>query len=577
MVVINMRKSNVFFICCLLVAMLPCFAFAQVTARVDRDSMVIDETLTLIISKNGTSFFSDPNLEPLSKDFRVLGQSQSSNTKIINGSASSSVEWHVSLSPRRTGKLDILPISVGKEKTNPLSIQVREARQPTAKAENAPLYIETEIDADSVYVQSQVILTLRLFSAVEARIVDPADPEIEDALVNRLEDASFEKLVNDKAFKVFERKYAIFPQKSGTLEIPPLVVDVILPSRQRTRSFFDQLSARGENVKLRSKAEEIPVLEKLPEYPAAATWLPTSQLIIDDKWNNNSQELKVGESTTITISLAAGGLMGEQLPPVEFQESNGLKLYQGKAEVENIITANGINGVRRESIALIPTQAGTFELPEIRIPWWNKTLNKIEYAIIPAKQLIVKGSSAGAELKENDSTTVIDSSLKPMDKSLPHPIQQSQSNVWIIVCSILAIGWLITLYLLVIARREMSLLGNDRKYEISEDFTHKEKKAFIALSKSCGENNPLAARNDVISWVRAFNPKSKIQTFSDVEKVHSDPDFIMQLKELDRLLYDFAESSGQWQGNRLLEQINKLRRARNKTPKEKVLLERLYK
>ncbi len=576
MVVIDMRKFHVFFMCCLLVAMLPGFAFAQVTARVDRNSMVIDETLTLTISKNGTSFFSDPDLEPLTKDFRILGQSQSSNTQIINGSASSSVEWHVSLSPRHTGKLDILPISVGKEKTNPLSIEVREARQPTANVESAPIYIETEIDADSVYVQSQVILTLRLFSAVEARIVDPADPEIEDALVKRLEDASFEKLVNDKAFKVFERKYAIFPQKSGILEIPPLVVDVILPSRQRTRSFFDQLSMRGENVKLRGKAEEITVLEKLPEYPAA-TWLPTSQLIIDDKWNTDSQELNVGESTTITISLAAAGLMGEQLPPVAFQESDGLKLYQGKAEVENIITAHGINGIRRESIALIPTQAGTFELPEIRIPWWNKTLKKIEYAVIPAKPLVVKGSAAATRLKENDNTLVNDYSQKTKDNSTLQPRQQPQTTIWIIVSSLLAIGWLITLYFLILTRRQISLPGNDRKYELAEDFILKEKEAFHALSRSCRENKPLAARNDIISWVRAFNPEIKIQTFSDVEKVHPDPDFVIQLKELDRLLYDSAESPGSWQGNRLLEQVNTLRKARKNTPKEKVLLERLYK
>jgi len=557
--------------------MLPCFAFAQVTARVDRNSMVIDETLTLTISKNGTSFFSDPDLEPLTRDFRVLGQSQSSNTQIINGSASSSVKWHVSLSPRYTGKLDILPISVGKEKTNPLSIQVREARQPTTNAESAPIYIETETDADSVYVQSQVILSLRLFSAVEARIVDPADPEIEDALVKRLEDASFEKLINGKAFKVFERKYVIFPQKSGTLEIPPLVVDVILPSRQRTRSFFEQLSTRGENVKLRSKVKEITVLEKLSEYPAAAIWLPTSQLIIDDKWNTNSQELNVGESTTITISLAAGGLMGEQLPPVEFHESNGLKLYQGKAEVENIITANGINGIRRESIALIPTQAGTFELPEIRIPWWNKTLKKIEYAVIPAKQLVVKGSSAGTTLKENDNIIVTDYSQKAKDNSSLQPLQQPQAKVWMILCSILAIGWLITLYFLILTRRQISLPGNDRQYEMPEDYILKEKEAFLALSRSCKENKPLAARNDIISWVRAFNPEAKIQTFSDVEKVHSDPDFVMQLKELDRLLYDFAESSDSWQGCKLFEQVNTLRRMRKTTPKEKILLERLYK
>jgi len=575
--VINMRIVHVFFMCCLLVALVPGFACAQVTAKVNRTSMVIDETLTLTITKDGTSFFSDPDLEPLTKDFKVLGQSQSSNTRIINGSASSSVEWHVALSPRRTGKLEILPISLGKEKTNALSVRVREANQPTTRAENAPIFIETEVDADSVYVQSQVILTLRLFAAVEARIIDPPDPEIEDVLVKRLGDSSFDKMVNGKSFKVFERKYAIFPQKSGTLEISPFVVDIILPSRQRSRSLFDQFTTRGENIKLRSKADKITALEKFPEYPDAAVWLPTSILAVDDKWNNNSQELKVGESTTITISLTAEGLMGEQLPPIGFQESDGLKLYQGKAEVENIITANGINGVREESIALIPTQAGTFELPEIRIPWWNKILGKIEYAVVPARQLVVKGPSVGTELRDNDNIAVGDSSQGDVDKLSLQPVVQSQSTALIILSSFLAVGWLITLYLLIITRRQVLLHGKMRKHEMLEDFTLKEKEAFIALSKSCKENSPLAARKDFMSWVQAFNPEVKIQTFSDVEKVYSDRDFAMQLKELDRLLYDFSESSDQWQGSRLLEQVSKLRKMREKTPKEKNLLERLYK
>jgi len=254
-----------------------------------------------------------------------------------------------------------------------------------------------------------------------------------------------------------------------------------------------------------------------------------------------------------------------------------LKLYQGKAEVENRITANGINGVRRESIALIPTQAGTFELPEVRIPWWNKTLKKIEYAVVPAKQLVIKGLAADEEIRDDASATVKGLPQKSVDNSLPQPLSQSKPTVLIVVCSLLAVGWLITLYLLILTRRQLSLQGKGRKHEVLEDFTLKEKEAFAALSKSCKENRPLAARNDVMSWVRAFNPDAKIQTFSDVEKNYPDPDFVMQLKELDRFLYDFTESSGQWQGNRLLEQVNKLRETRKKTTKEKIPLERLYK
>ena len=239
MVVRGMRRVHVFMVCFLLAAMLPGIVFSQVTASIDRDSMVIDETLALTIKKDGTSFFSSPDLESLKKDFTVLGQSQSSSTQIINGSSTSSAQWQIVLSPRRTGKLEIPPIAVGKEQSNPLSVLVHAAStQPKTKADKMPLFIETDIDADSVYVQEQVIFTLRLYWAVEARIADPADPDIKGAVIKRLEDTQFDKRVDGQAYKVFERKYAIFPQKSGVLEIPPIAVEVMVPSRQRSSNFF---------------------------------------------------------------------------------------------------------------------------------------------------------------------------------------------------------------------------------------------------------------------------------------------------------------------------------------------------
>ena len=155
MVVKYMRSVQIFFLCLLTVSLLPIDAYSEVTARIDRNSMVMDETLSLTLSKDGSSFFSGPDLEPLEKDFKVLGQSKNSSTRIINGSSTSSVEWNIVLAPRREGTLEIPPITVGSEKTNALKVEVKKAAQPKTRADNVPIFIETDIDSDTVLVQSQ--------------------------------------------------------------------------------------------------------------------------------------------------------------------------------------------------------------------------------------------------------------------------------------------------------------------------------------------------------------------------------------------------------------------------------------
>ena len=73
-----------------------------------------------------------------------------------------------------------------------------------------------------------------------------------------------------------------------------------------------------------------------------------------------------------------------------------IKLYQNKAEVANHSTPHGITGSRQETIALVPTKPGTVALPEIRIPWWDKDKQQVQYAVLPATRLVVHGAP-GAE------------------------------------------------------------------------------------------------------------------------------------------------------------------------------------
>lgn len=563
---------------CLLAVFCATTAVAKVAATIDRASLAVDETLTLTISSDSSSLFTDdPDLEPLQKDFKVLGQSQQSSTQIINGSSSSSVSWVITLAPRRAGRLEIPPLSVGKEKTAALNVQVNADAPPKTSDDKVPIFIETAVDEQSVLVQSQLIYTLRVYWATDMQIIDPDAPKVADALVQKLDDTTFAKVINGKSYRVFERKYAIFPQKSGVLEIPQMIIQVNIPSQTSRRNFFDPFGSRGEIVKFRSEGERITVKEKPSEYPASAVWLPSAGLIIKDEWSQDPRQLKVGESVTRSLTITADGLMAEQLPPIELVEPEGVKLYQGKAEVENLTTSAGLVGTRKESIALIPTRPGEIEMPEIRIPWWDKQNRKIEYAVIPAKKITVQGTVAAPETKpleavqDNNAETA---SMKPM---VQQPAWQTRQMVLIVLCAVFAVGWLVTLWLLLFTRRQMNELTHLRMKKNEDERVMKEREAHTRFVQACKANDPVQARAAVMSWARAFRPGEKIQTFDDIARILPDSELMSLLHEIDRSLFSRGESLDQWQGKKLLEKVEKVRKERGEKKKDREALQKLYK
>ncbi len=551
-------------------------ALAKVTATVDRAKIVVDETLTLTITRDKSSFFTDPDLAPLHKDFKVLGQSQQSSTQIMNGTARSTVSWHITLAPKRAGTLTIPPLTVGREKTDSLSIQVSAEAQAKTRADNAPIFIETEIDAQSVFVQSQLVYTLRVYGAVNMQIIDPGDPDVADTLVEKLDDATFDKIIDGAGYRVFERKYALFPQKSGVLEIPQMVIQVQVPSRRSRRSFFDPFGSQGEILKFRSTSHEVEVREKPDAYPAAALWLPASGFIVKEQWVQDPQNLQVGESATLNLSIVAEGLTGGQLPPIELVEPDGMKVYQGKAEVDTITTATGVVGTRKESIALIPTRPGEVEIPGIRIPWWDTEKEKVEYAVIPAKKLVVHGEVRQPEQTARQDTRQTGARADQEIQKAQPPATQARPLAWIVLAAVLAAAWLLTLFLLVQTRGRLRALSHAREENSGKDRAVQERAAFKELGRACRAGDPAGARGAVLSWARAFLPDRDIQTLGDIIRIFPDKELATLFHEIDAALYGAGESPRQWQGERLLAQVEEVRGEHRTKKKDKEGLQKLY-
>ena len=85
---------------------------AQFTASLNGEQIAAGQSFTLELSLSGASARNDPDLSVLQRDFTIIGEGQTSNTSIINGTVSSSTGWELSLIPKHQGTLVIPPVAI---------------------------------------------------------------------------------------------------------------------------------------------------------------------------------------------------------------------------------------------------------------------------------------------------------------------------------------------------------------------------------------------------------------------------------------------------------------------------------
>lgn len=214
-----MKRLMAFLLLCILAGQATA---AGLFARVDRTQLSIDETLELSLESQGGAVFGKPDLEPLEELFEVFDTRQVNQLSSSNGEARAITRWLITLRPRQTGYVVIPPLQLGDWRSEPITLLVQESLKSSEGDQLAPIFIDSSVDQESVYVQAQVILTLRIYHSVSLYDDSTLSPlQMPEALVERLgEPRTYEKTINGIRHGVIEVRYALFPQKSGELTIP---------------------------------------------------------------------------------------------------------------------------------------------------------------------------------------------------------------------------------------------------------------------------------------------------------------------------------------------------------------------
>ena len=146
-----------------------CMAFPataqDIEVSVDRYELARGETLTYTIRVFEQRQGMQLDLTPLTENFDVLGTRTSSQIRSINGSVESWTDYIVTLFPLTEGDLEIPPLTINNSRTNPINVTVVN-QGPRSNQSSEELFLEIEVNKDSIYVQEQLLFTVRLFYTI---------------------------------------------------------------------------------------------------------------------------------------------------------------------------------------------------------------------------------------------------------------------------------------------------------------------------------------------------------------------------------------------------------------------------
>lgn len=397
-------KRNLFFLVLILKSFV-IHAQTSFTASVNKNKVGVNEqfSLTFTVNDSGDRFEA-----PIFPDFTVLsGPSTSSSTTIINGKVSKENSYTYYLRAKKVGLFTIGSASIrvnGKQyRSSTTSIQVLKS-SPKNSTNNTPLakakenvFLELELSNPNPYVGEQIIATYNLYFE---NIQNPDLLEMptyngfwhEDYdLGDNYSVKTIRK--NGKSLKVITlKKSVLIPQRSGSLDIGSmdLEVPVAIPTNQR--DFFGRSRSRMVNIICSSgnktlKVKPLPSDGKPSNFSGAV-----GEFQFTTKLDRDS--IQTNESATLSMRVSGtGNLRMLDLPT--FDIPNDLEAYEPKYK-ENIKLQNqGLTGYKRVEYLLIPRNRGTYKVNSGSFNYFNPKTKKYVTVDRPSYTLTVEGGLSG--------------------------------------------------------------------------------------------------------------------------------------------------------------------------------------
>ena len=386
------------------------YAGEQITVEVflDRDTIGIDEQATLRVVVSGKSQNLPAPQLPTLPMFEMYNQGSSTNLSIVNGEVTASNSYQFLIIPTKSGTFPIEQIAIvyknKRYKGNTVNLTVLkkgstvseklEEKAVTSGGQSKDYFLEAEIDRKEPFVGEQVTLTLKFFIAVQyygsPELTEPTTTGFWNEILGNK--APYYQKINNRKYKIIERKYALFPTHIGDLTIGRAAIKTTIANRdKRYRDPFDALGnffGRGVDVTVRSNSirvnvKALPTKGKPDNFTGSIGKFQVSAIA-------NKLTVEVNQPVTVTVNISGSGNVKSVSEPF-IPESNDFRVY--RASINENVTKNNdrIGGRKIFEEAFIPKRPGNLEIPAISYNYFDPIAKKYKFiSTRPIKLTVTK-------------------------------------------------------------------------------------------------------------------------------------------------------------------------------------------
>lgn len=414
---------------------------SKLSAYVDKNEIEEGESIRLTVSYSGNT--SDrPDFAPLTKDFEILSNENRSQTSIIiNGKMSAETSWILELFPKNTDKELIIPkITLGGYESNEIKImQVKSS---------GDLLIDVDVDKKSLYINAQLVLTIKIKTRLSLHDGSISMPEISNAIIETIVENSVEESIeNGIRYQIYKRVYAVFPSKVGELSIPPVLFRGVSADRRRGQSFgFGGFFDRGKRVQVRSNPITLEVKDIPPEYPKDKPFLPLKNLVIAESLDDPDHKLTVNKAATRRFDIKILGGLASSLPKVVTPSISALQVYGEEGNAIQKIYGQNIESSTSISHVYMPILPGEIVVPKQEIYWWDTEKDQLRTTVIRDMKFMVSGDSVA--LPKPDTSQIKQEIVENKKSDEIILAAEDNINTYKILFIVAIILWLLTLMLL---------------------------------------------------------------------------------------------------------------------------------
>ncbi len=382
-------------------------------AAVDRNRIAMNETIQLSLAFSGTQNVPAPDLPPLDGfEARYLGPS--TRVSFMNGQIASSITHNYLLSPKKPGKFQLGPFSVGFHgntyTSKKIEIEVTASggspapappgRSPAGGGEESAAALGNQIMLTMqtrerrVYLNEIVPLTIKLYvNRLSVRDIQyPEFPHPGFSVEEFAQPRQYQEVVGGILYDVIEFDTKIFASRTGELALGPAAVrcNLVRPRAREQRSPLDDFFDHDVFEDFFGRYQATPISLKSNELTVTAADLPAENRPADFagavgdfqfELEAGPREVKVGDPVTLKMKIRGEGNFNTvTCPPVA--AGDDFKTYEAVVRQED--------GAKVFEQVIMPKTDRIAEIPAVTFSFFDpagKQYRTITRGPVPLKVL----------------------------------------------------------------------------------------------------------------------------------------------------------------------------------------------